>query len=195
VTTLPILALPENTTLVLASGSPRRSMLLVQVGLEFEVRRPDIDETPLVGELPTDYVARLSARKASAVARPDEIVVAADTTVEIDQMILEKPTDDNDARRMLRMLSGRTHHVHTGFTVIGSNRSVTDVVTTAVTFVELTNQMIDWYVGTGEPRDKAGAYAIQERGAALVKSVEGSVTNVVGLPLAETLATLGLLTA
>lgn len=165
-------------------------MLLRQADVDFEVRRPDIDETPQIGESPTAYVARLSAEKAAAVARDDEIVVAADTTVESDGQILEKPLDDADARRMLEMLSGRVHHVHTGVTVLGAHGATTQVVTTAVTFVELSDETIAWYIATGEPNDKAGAYAIQERGAALVARVEGSVTNVVGLPLAETLAML-----
>jgi septum formation protein len=165
-------------------------MLLRQAGVDFEIRPPDIDETPRSGELPTDYVARLSAEKAAAVADEVGTVIAADTTVEIDHRILEKPVDDADARRMLTLLSGRTHHVHTGVTVRGPRGSETAVVTTAVTFTELSGAMIDWYVGTGEPDGKAGAYAIQERGAALVERVNGSVTNVVGLPLVETLAML-----
>ncbi len=176
---------------VLASGSPRRLMLLAGAGLDVDVRRPDIDETPHAGEAPTAYVARLSVAKAAHVAnvaRADEIVIAADTTVELDGRILEKPRDAADARRMLRALSGRTHHTHTGVTVLGPGGAATQVVTTAVTFIELTDAQIDWYVSTGEPMDKAGSYAIQERGAAFVSSVNGSVTNVVGLPLAETLA-------
>ena len=104
---------------ILASGSPRRSMLLADADIDFEVRRPDIDETARPDESPIAYVARLSAEKAAAVARPGEIIVAADTTVEVDGLILEKPIDGADARRMLRMLSGRTHDVHTGVTVRG----------------------------------------------------------------------------
>ena len=178
-------------SIVLASSSPRRAALLASAGVAFEVRRPDIDETPRPDESPTEYVSRLSAEKAAAVARPGEVVVAADTTVEIDGRILEKPVDAVDARAMLRSLSGRTHHAHTGVTVVGAGGAHTTVetrvVTTAVTFVELSDERIEWYVATGEPMDKAGAYAIQERGAALVERVEGSVTNVIGLPLAETL--------
>lgn len=162
-------------------------MLLEQAGVEVEVRPPDIDETPLDGESPTEYVARLSMEKAAAVASPGEFVIAADTTVEVDGQILEKPDDADDARRMLGSLSGRTHHTHTGVTVLGPGGSETQVVSTAVTFIELSDEQIDWYVGTGEPMGKAGAYAIQGRGAAFVLRVDGSVTNVVGLPLAETL--------
>jgi septum formation protein len=175
---------------ILASGSPRRSQLLADAGVDFEVRTPDIDETPLPDETPTAYVARLSAQKAGAVARSDEVVIAADTTVEIDGRILEKPVDADDARRMLRSLSNRTHHAHTGVTVQRPDGAETRVVTTSVTFVELDDAQIDWYIGTGEPMDKAGAYAIQGRAAGFVERIDGSVTNVVGLPLAETLAML-----
>ena len=162
-------------------------MLLASADVDFVVRRPDIDETPESGELPTDYVVRLAREKALAVAEPGDVVVAADTTVAADGLILEKPTDDADARRMLRLLSGRTHEVHTGVAVGGMSGLQDVVVTTAVTFIDLTDEQIDWYVETGEPMDKAGAYAIQERGAAFVSRIDGSVTNVVGLPLAETL--------
>ena len=185
-----MIVLPESVRLVLASGSPRRSQLLRQAGLTFEVRRPDIDETPQPNEVPVDYVARLSREKAVAVAGPNEIVVAADTTVDLDGAILEKPADDADAARMLAALSGRTHRTHTGVTVLGPSGATTDVVSTAVTFVDLTHEMIEWYIGTGEPADKAGAYAIQGGAAGFVERIDGSVSNVVGLPLAETLALL-----
>ena len=183
-----MIELPDGVRLVLASASPRRSELLRSVGLEFEVIPADIDESVLPGESPTAYVARLSAEKAAAVARrvgSDVIVVAADTTVDIDGLILEKPVDAGDARRMLGLLSGRTHLVHTAVTVLPGS---TVVVETAVEFVELTPETMDWYVATGEPFDKAGGYAIQGAGGALVRRLDGSVTNVIGLPLAETLA-------
>ena len=173
--------------LVLASGSPRRRELLAGVGLGFEVRPADLDEVRRPGEVPVDYVRRLSADKAAAVAAPGEIVIAADTTVELDGIVLEKPADDADARRMLRALSGRTHHAHTGVTLRVDARAETIVVTTAVTFVALTDAAIDWYVATGHAADKAGAYGIQGAAGAFVERVEGSVTNVIGLPLAETL--------
>jgi septum formation protein len=189
-----MLELPAGLRLVLASASPRRSELLRSVGLEFDVDPADIDESARPGESPYDYVARLSAEKACVVADrvgTDRIVVAADTTVDVDGRILEKPSDDDDARRMLGLLSGRTHLVHTGVTVVGfatsSPAPATIVVETAVDFVVMTPAMVDWYVGTGEPFDKAGGYAIQGAGGALVRRLDGSVTNVIGLPLAETL--------
>ena len=189
-----MIELPAGVRLVLASASPRRSELLRSVGLEFDVVPADIDESVRPGELPTDYVARLSAEKARVVAErvgTDRVVVAADTTVDVDGRILEKPVDDDDARRMLALLSGRTHLVHTGVTVVGLGTSskvpATIVVETAVDFVEATPALVEWYVGTGEPVDKAGGYAIQGAGGALVRRLDGSVTNVIGLPLAETL--------
>ncbi|HYN34733.1 MAG TPA: Maf family protein [Ilumatobacteraceae bacterium] len=192
-----MIELPEGVRLVLASASPRRSELLRSVGLEFEVIPADIDESVRPGETPAGYVTRLSADKAAAVAErvgSDVIVVAADTTVDVDGLILEKPVDASDARRMLGLLSGRTHLVHTGVTVlrsvgVGSGKTGrTIVVETAVEFVELTPETVDWYVATGEPFGKAGGYAIQGAGGALVRRLDGSVTNVIGLPLAETLA-------
>ena len=187
-----MIRLPDDRRLVLASGSPRRKMLLESAGLDFDIAPPDIDETPLDGESPADYVLRVGAEKAEAVVGPGRIVLAADTTVEAAGQILAKPVDDEDARRMLRRLSGNVHQVHTGIAVADGARIHRQLVTTAVHFVDLTPEAIDWYVATGEPRDKAGAYAIQGRAAAFVGAVEGSVTNVVGLPLAETLDLLGL---
>ena len=191
-----MIELPDGVRLVLASASPRRSELLRSVGLEFEVIPADIDESALPGESPAEYVARLSAEKAATVAErvgSSVIVVAADTTVDIDGLILEKPTDAGDARRMLGLLSGRTHLVHTGVTVlrsvgVGSGKTgATIVIETEVEFVALTPETVDWYVTTGEPFGKAGGYAIQGAGGALVRRLDGSVTNVIGLPLAETL--------
>lgn len=194
-----MIAIPRDRALVLASGSPRRRELLKGAGLTFAVRGADIDETPLFDEAPTNYVRRLSIEKAAAslespLAGRGDIVIAADTTVEVDGRILEKPIDDDDARRMLRSLAGRSHHAHTGVTVSiaqhGARRSTTIVVSTEVVFAELTEDMIDWYMSTGEAIDKAGAYGIQGAAAAFVERVDGSVTNVIGLPLAETLSTL-----
>jgi septum formation protein len=197
-----MIEIPAGVRLVLASASPRRSELLRSVGLEFDVNPADIDESVRDGELPADYVMRLSGEKAAAVAGrfgADVIVVAADTTVDVDGQILEKPVDDADARRMLTLLSGRTHLVHTGVTALRSSGrpsgrsggvgsgSAAVVVETSVEFVPLTPEIIEWYVGTGEPFGKAGAYAIQGAGGALVRRLAGSVTNVIGLPLAETL--------
>lgn len=165
-------------------------------GLEFSVRPADIDETPLPDEAPTDYVRRLSIEKAAAATQsplsgPDEIIVAADTTVEVSGLILEKPLDVDDAWGMLRRLSGRTHRVHTGATVSwperGARRTMSVLVSTEVTFIDLSDDAIDWYLATGEADDKAGAYGIQGAAAGFVERIDGSVTNVIGLPLAETL--------
>lgn len=195
-----MIELPAGSRLVLAPASPRRADLLRSVGLDFDVLPAAIDESVRPSEPPAEYVARLSAEKARVVADrvgTDCIVVAADTTVDVDGQILEKPIDAADARRMLALLSGRVHLVHTGVTVIGRSTSLpspspaTIVVETAVVFVEMSPAMVDWYVGTGEPFDKAGGYAIQGAGGALVRRLDGSVTNVIGLPLAETLELLG----
>lgn len=189
-----MIQLPDGVDLVLASASPRRRELLAGAGLDFMVVPANIDETPQAGESPTAYVHRLSAEKAEAVAEPDQVVIAADTTVEVDGAILEKPVDRKDAARMLRLLSGRSHRCHTGVTVLvndcGNTTVATRVVTTEVVFVELTESTISWYLDTGEADDKAGAYGIQGAAGAFVERVAGSVTNVIGLPLAETLAML-----
>jgi len=172
--------------LVLASSSPRRQRLLEGMGLHFASVSPDIDETPRPGEAPRAYVERLARDKAAAVAADEgDVVVAADTTVACDGEILGKPVDPADARRMLLLLSDRTHDVHTGVAVRTGGRTATRVVTTFVTMVPIGEADIAWYVGTGEPLDKAGAYALQGSGGLLVRSVEGSSSNVVGLPLAE----------
>jgi septum formation protein len=171
-------------TVVLASGSPRRRELLAQLGLQLTISSPDVDETPLGGEAPVPYVERLAIAKAHAVAAaPDAVVIAADTTVDVDGEILAKPLDADDARAMLWRLSGRTHEVHTGVALRLGERTVATTVTSHVTFTTLTAEAIDWYVGTGEPLDKAGAYAVQGAGGVFVERVEGSVSNVVGLPL------------
>jgi septum formation protein len=172
------------TTVVLASASPRRHDLLLQIGVRFEVRVPDIDESPMEGEDPVGYVRRLAIAKADAVtSAPDELVIAADTTVDLEATIMGKPSDDRDANSMLRRLSGRTHQVHTGVAVRLGARDLADVCTTSVTFVSLDKATIDWYVATREPLGKAGSYALQGAGAALVSSIDGSVSNVIGLPL------------
>jgi septum formation protein len=172
--------------LVLASGSPRRRQLLETIGLRFDAIPPDIDETPHPNEDPRAYVERLAREKAGAVtASPGDVVLAADTTVAFDGHILGKPADAADARRMLLLLSDQTHEVHTGMAVRTGGRTVTRVATTFVTMVTISEADIAWYVGTGEPLDKAGAYALQGAGGLLVRAVEGSSSNVVGLPLAE----------
>lgn len=183
--------------LVLASASPRRRQLLASIGLTFDVSPADVDETELPGEPPIAYVERIAAMKARAVVSrthgPElehEAVLAADTTVDVDGEILAKPLDDDDARRMLRRLSGRTHRVHTtvfGWAVDGEH-SVT--VTTDVTFARLGEHDIEWYLSVGEHLDKAGSYGMQGAGGALVQRIDGSPSNVIGLPLAETIGVL-----
>lgn len=185
-----MLHVPDGLRLVLASGSPRRRELLAGIGLDFEVRPADIDESLRPGEGPPEYVRRLSVEKAEAVAADDEVVIAADTTVDVDGRTLEKPIDDGHARSMLRLLSGRSHAAHTGVTVLAPSGATTIVVSTTVRFVELDDEMIEWYLATGEANDKAGAYGIQGPAGAFVERIDGSVTNVIGLPLAETLVLL-----
>jgi septum formation protein len=149
----------------------------------FDVVPADVDETALPGEAPIAHVLRLASDKANAVARrrPDGLVVAADTVVDLDGMILGKPADAADAARMLGALSGREHRVHTGVVVADD----VELVTSIVHFDELFPAEVERYVASGEPLGKAGAYAIQGRAAAFVRAVRGSVTNVIGLPLAE----------
>lgn len=164
---------------------------MAQLGLRFTVTAADIDETPTAGEIARNYVQRLAEEKARTVAarHPDAWVLAADTTVALGSQLLGKPGDAAEARDMLGRLSGRTHEVFTGIAVAGRARA-SQVVRTQVTFRALSAEEIAWYAGTGEPLDKAGAYAIQGKGGFLVASVEGSPTNVIGLPLGETLALL-----
>lgn len=169
---------------VLASASPRRLELLAPLGLDVIVRPADIDESVRGSEDPIAYVHRLSIEKAAAVAAADDdLVIAADTTVDLDGLILAKPLDADDARAMIGSLAGRTHRVHTGVTVRVGAVAVTAVETTAVTFAAISQAALDWYVATGEPFDKAGGYAIQGAGGVFVAAVDGSVSNVVGLPL------------
>jgi septum formation protein len=170
-----------SQSFVLASGSPRRRQLLEQLGLKFEVRAPDVDESVLPGEQPAAYVERLARAKAAAVS--GAIVLAADTTVAVGAEILGKPADAGDARRMLQLLSGREHSVFTGIATHRGSR----VVETKVAFKPLTAAEIEWYVGTPEPYDKAGGYGIQGLAAAFITHIGGSPTNVIGLPLPETL--------
>lgn len=182
--------------LVLASGSPRRRQLLESLGLAFAVRPADIDESRRAGEPAVDLARRLAVEKARIVARPGEVVLAADTIVAVDGEVLGKPRDDGESRRFLDLLSGRDHTVSTGVAVnIPGNDAQSDrtplepestVVSTTVTFAELSDGDKDWYVGTGEGHDKAGGYGIQVAGGLFVTRIEGSQSNVVGLPLAET---------
>ncbi len=175
--------LPERV--ILASGSPRRRELLGEMGVEFEIDVPDVDET--VGGTPDKMVAVLAERKARAVAerRDGGLIVAADTLVALDDRALGKPADDEEAKEMLRALSGRTHDVFTGVCVLdaASGRAMVEAVRTGVRFREISDAEIEAYVATGEPRDKAGAYAIQGGAGAFVDGYEGSRTNVIGLPV------------
>ena len=174
--------------LVLASSSPRRRELLTQAGFSFSVRPAHINEDPLPDEDPIAYVTRLAREKAEAVFReladPTAIVLGADTTVTIDKTILAKPADDRDAARMLRLLSGRSHRVITGVAVVTANSVEVAAEVTAVRFLTLSEDEIAAYVATGEPMDKAGAYAIQGRAARWIPRIEGCYFNVVGLPIA-----------
>ncbi|HZQ43940.1 MAG TPA: Maf family protein [Acidobacteriaceae bacterium] len=174
--------------LILASASPRRRELLAQAGLRFEVVPAHIDESRHAGESPTAYVERLAMEKAQAIhaLHPAAIVLGADTTVEIDGHALEKPVDRSDARRMLRALSGRTHHVHTGLALLSTQGQRTHLETTSVTFSEVDEAGLEHYLATTEPYDKAGAYGIQGYAARWIPRIEGDYFNVVGLPLAAT---------
>ena len=195
-------------SVILGSGSPRRLDLLRSVGIEPRVVSPDIDESVLEGELPADYVRRLASAKLDAVMKTvgavnvGAIVIAADTTVDVDGVIFGKPVDDAEAVKMLLALSGRRHQVHTGFAVAVAGpgcRGVdwdghVEVVSSTVTFRSVPIPEIIAYVDSGEPRDKAGAYAIQGGAAGFVEQVEGSLNAIIGLPierLTEICAALG----
>ncbi len=177
--------------LVLASGSPRRRELLAQLGVSFEVRVADVDESPRPGEQADDLVRRLAASKAQTVlaAAPevDVVVLAADTVVVVDGVVLGKPVDADDATRMLGLLSGRAHTVLTGVAVARrATGLVVEVEATKVTFRDLTDAAIAAYVATGEPLDKAGAYGIQGAAGTFVAGIEGNKDNVIGLGLTTT---------
>ncbi|MCW3838343.1 Maf family protein [Sphingomonas canadensis] len=179
--------------LVLASSSPRRRELLGRIGaVPDRIASPDIDETPLPGELPRAYVLRIALGKAAAVPRAaDEIVLAGDTTVAAGRRILGKPEDEADLRRMLALLSGRRHHCFSAVCVAGIDGKVRHRVTdTIVAFKRLTADEIDWYVASGEGMGKAGGYAIQGRAECFVRYLSGSHSGVVGLPVYETRALL-----
>lgn len=181
--------------LVLASASPRRQELLRNAGISFIVQPADIDETPRAGEPAREYAERLAREKALAVwrLRPQDVVLGADTIVVVDDAILGKPADTADAARMLRLLSGRVHRVITAVCVVGpvargqlpvASEERTASETTLVTMNELSDEEIREYVATGEPMDKAGAYAIQGMASRWIPRIEGDYSNVVGLPVA-----------
>jgi septum formation protein len=184
--------------LVLGSGSPRRRELLARAGIAFEVRPADIDEIAEIGEAPAALALRLAREKARAVAMrvgasPRRVVLGADTIVVIDGDVLGKPTDPEDAVRLLTRLVGHEHRVLTAVAVVESDRSdrvSTCVVTSRVTMRAATEVEIRRYVATGEPLDKAGAYAAQGEGRRFIERIDGSETNVIGLPIDETLALL-----
>lgn len=173
---------------ILASQSPRRRELLTSIGLAFEVMPSDLPEIHQPGESPEEYVARLSRNKADAIAgrNRDAWIIAADTTVLLGDELLEKPKDAEDAKRMLGLIAGKTHTVYTGVTLQSASRNWRDtrVAESEVRVLPLDGRDIAWYVSTGEPLDKAGAYAVQGIGAMFIDSIHGSYTNVVGLPLA-----------
>jgi len=172
--------------LLLASASPRRAELLRSAGFDFDVQAASVDETPHQGEAPEAYVRRIAeakARTALASEAHDRVVLAADTTAVVDGRILGKPDDDADAARMLRLLSGRRHEVLTGVTLASVATLETCVEVTGVEFAPLSDDEIAWYVASGEPSDKAGAYAVQGLASRFVTRIEGSYSNVVGLPL------------
>jgi septum formation protein len=177
--------------LVLASASPRRQALLAQLGLTFQVDPADVDESAQPRESPRTYVTRLAQQKAEAVSvrHPGSIILGADTTVALDGEVLGKPKDVAEALAMLRRLSGRTHHVFTAVATAGPRRAV-DAVETLVTFAQCPPEALAFYAASGEPLDKAGAYALQGMGGFLVERISGSHSNVIGLPLVETLVLL-----
>jgi septum formation protein len=174
--------------LVLASASPRRAEILRAVGWHFQVAAANIDEKILDGESPTVYTERLAREKAEHIAArssSQSLVLGADTIVVIDGASLGKPQDEDDARRMLRSLRGRTHEVVTGVALVRPKTNENRIAheRTRVQFAEITDREIDWYVATGEPMDKAGAYAVQGRAALFIERIDGDYWNVVGLPV------------
>lgn len=171
--------------LILASGSPRRSEILKSVGWEFTIDIPDIDEIELPGESPENYVQRLAKTKAETIAaRHDgKIVLGADTTVVIDKQTIGKPLDLDDARRMLRMLSGNWHEVLTGVAVVSRGETRIGLQSTRVKFAQMNAAEISFLAEKGDPLDKAGAYAVQAQAALFIEGIEGDYWNVVGLPI------------
>jgi septum formation protein len=174
--------------LVLASSSPRRADLLRAAGIPFELFPVVVDEQFQPGEKPEDAVARVAEAKAAAAAassHPDAIVLGADTTVVIRGEALAKPTDADDAARMLRLLSGADHNVLTGVCVSHQGRRLVHVEPTRVRMAQLAEAEIEWYIATGEPFDKAGAYAVQGLASRFIEAIDGSYSNVVGLPISS----------
>ena len=181
--------------IILASGSPRRKELVARLGLDFEICPSQIDESQVEKTRPQEVVTKLARLKAEEVAdRKAGIIIAADTVVSLEQQILEKPADEEEAYSMLKKLSGQEHQVTTGITVISGSEEVTEWQQTTVQFREVDDQEINQYIATGEPMDKAGGYGIQGKGAVFVTGINGCFYNVMGMPLAwlvETLKELG----
>jgi septum formation protein len=177
--------LSARPTIILASASPRRQELLRNAGIEFEVRAADIPEIPWLGEAPLAFAERMAREKARAVRalQPDRIILAADTVVTVSGDILGKPSDAADAVRMLRLLSNKTHQVITAACLAGDNFEEVRSETTEVHFSAIAENEVQQYVATGEPMDKAGAYAIQGGAGRWISKIEGDYTNVVGLPV------------
>ena len=183
--------------LILASASPRRAELLRAAGFEFEAVPVDVDERVQPGEAPEDYVRRLAMEKSAravdhvgVLASRTSVTLGADTAVVVDNAVLGKPGRDDEARWMLRLLSGRQHRVLTGISLRRGPLEVGDVETTTVWFAPLTESDIDWYVASGEGQDKAGGYAIQGLASRFIPRIEGSYSNVVGLPVHQVLSTI-----
>ena len=180
--------------IVLASRSPRRKDILEKLNFSFVIDPPDIDESPFKNELPIIYVQRISAAKADLVAqRHDQqcIVIAADTTVELNGEIFGQPRDSDEARLMIHKLSSKTHKVHTAISVRYNQEVANSVDTANVTMRVVSSELLEWYIGTGESIGKAGAYAVQGHGAALVADVTGEIDTVIGLPVGLLLGMLG----
>ncbi len=170
--------------LILASASPRRHELLLAAGIRHIVRFAEVREARLENEPPLDFVTRIAEEKARAIGpQPGDVVLGADTVVCLDEQVFGKPSDAADAARMLRLLSGRDHWVHTGVCLLSKAARIVDAASTRVSFVTLTEQEIEEYTRSGEPLDKAGAYAIQGRASRFVRCIEGCYHNVVGLPV------------
>ncbi len=183
-----IQAKPRLEKLVLASSSPRRAEILSAVGWPYETMVAGIDESRTPGEDAAAYVQRLAREKAEAVVArlQNGLVLGADTVVVVNGEILGQPRDDDDARRMLKLLSGKWHEVLTGVALIRAGKepeTLVDYERTRVRFGEMSADEIEWYVGTGEPKGKAGAYAVQGRAALLIEEIEGEYFNIVGLPI------------
>ena len=179
---------------ILASRSPRRKDILEKLNLSFIIDPPDIDESPLKNESPINYVQRIAAAKADLVAQRHDhqcIVIAADTTVELNGEIFGQPRDLDEARLMIQKLSSKTHKVHTAISVRYNQEIANSVDTASVTMREVSSELLEWYIGTGESIGKAGAYAVQGHGAALVADLSGETDTVIGLPVGLLLGMLG----